>query len=238
MQHKNKTIGVLGGMGPAASANLYQEILKYAQFKYNATQDNDYPPIIIYSLPMEGFDETGIADANLVKQQLIAGVKKLEAAGCDLVIIACNTVHFFYEEIQSAIKIPIFNIIEATLQKVKVYDYKKVGLFSSESTNDLKLYQKAFAQENVEVISASAAQQKILNGVIENVMGGRQGADDVILLKDIARDFIKQGAEAIVMGCTEIPLAINQTQTDIKLFNTIKIIVESAVDYSLSGKLS
>ena len=65
-------------------------------------------------------------------------------------------------------------------------------------------------------------------------MGGNQKIEDVILLKEIARDYIRQGAEAIVMGCTEIPLAINQTHTDIKLFDTIEIIVQSAVDYSLS----
>lgn len=56
--------------------------------------------------------------------------------------------------------------------------------------------------------------------------------DDIILLKDIARDYLSQGAEAIVMGCTEIPLAINQTHTDIKLFDTIDIIVQAAVDYA------
>ena len=65
-------------------------------------------------------------------------------------------------------------------------------------------------------------------------MGGHQQKEDIILLKDIARDYLKQGAEAIVMGCTEIPLAINQTHTDVKLFDTIKIIVQCAVDYSLS----
>ena len=64
-------------------------------------------------------------------------------------------------------------------------------------------------------------------------MGGNQKIDDVIVLKDIARDYIKQGAEAIVMGCTEIPLAINQTHTDVNLFDTIEIIARSAVDFSL-----
>lgn len=64
-------------------------------------------------------------------------------------------------------------------------------------------------------------------------MGGNQKTEDIIFLKDIARDYIRQGAEAIVMGCTEIPLAINQVHTDIKLFDTIEIIVQCAVDYSL-----
>ena len=64
-------------------------------------------------------------------------------------------------------------------------------------------------------------------------MGGNQKSDDVIALKDIAREYLRQGAEAVVMGCTEIPLAINQTHTDIKLFDSIEILVHCAVDYSL-----
>jgi aspartate racemase len=128
MMPKNKTIGVLGGMGPEASSNLYGKIIKYSQQEYGAVQDFDYPPIIIYSLPLLGFDETGIVDENLVKQQLIAGVKKLESAGSDLIIIGCNTVHFYYEEMQAAVKVPIFNIIEETKKKVLAYSYKKSWL--------------------------------------------------------------------------------------------------------------
>lgn len=233
MIKKNKTIGVLGGMGPEASSNLYSKIIKYAQHAYGAVQDFDYPPIIIYSLPLLGFDETGIVDEKLVKKQLIDGVKKLESAGSDLIIIACNTVHSYYQEMQSEVKVPIFNIIEETKKRVIKFGYKKVGLFASESTNKLKLYQKRFADSNIEVISPNGEQQKILNRVIEHVMGGNQKTEDIIFLKDIARDYIRQDAEAIVMGCTEIPLAINQAHTDIKLFDTIEIIVQCAVDYSL-----
>ncbi|MCR4334156.1 MAG: amino acid racemase [Patescibacteria group bacterium] len=230
---KNKTIGVLGGMGPGASANLYMEIIKYSQQKYGAIQDIDYPPVIIYSLPLEGFDEKGIANEKLVESQLIDGVKKLESAGCDLIIIGCNTVHILFNKMQKAVKIPILNIIEVTKNKVMKFGYKKIGLFASESTSNSGLYQNNFKKDGIQVISPNKDQQKILNRVIEHVMGGNQKADDIILLKDVARDYLKQGVEAIVMGCTEIPLAINQTHTDIKLFNTIEIIVQSAVDFSL-----
>ena len=233
MIKKHKTIGVLGGMGPEASCNLYSKIIKYSQQKYGAVQDFDYPPIIIYSLPLQGFDETGVVDEKSVKRGLIEGVKRLESAECDLVIIACNTVHIYYKEMQSSIKIPIFNIVEETRKRVIESGYKKVGLFASESTNKLKLYQKNFVDSDIQVISPNEKQQKILNKVIEHVMGGNQKTEDVIALKEIARDYIKQGAEAIVMGCTEIPLAINQTQTDIKLFDTIEIIAQCAVDFSL-----
>jgi aspartate racemase len=231
---KFKTIGILGGMGPGASSTLYSKMISYTQQQYNAVQDEHYPPIIIYSLPLKGFNETGITEPECVKKQLIDGVKKLEDAGCELIIIACNTVHVFYNEMQEAVKVPIFNIVQETLKQVQKSGYKKVGIFASECTIKTNLYTQQFAKNDIHIIEPNGTQQKQLNNVIEHVMGGNQKVQDVIALKEIAREYTKQGAEAIVMGCTEIPLAINQTHTDIKLFNTIEIIVQTAVDFSLN----
>lgn len=233
---KNKTIGVLGGMGPEASVNLYAGLVKYAQKGYGAVQDNDYPPVILYSIPLEGFDETGIVDTMLVKTQLIEGVKKLESAGCDLVILGCNTVHVFYHDLQASIKIPILNIVAETKARVLRQGFKKVGLFASETTVNTKLYQENFAKSGISVFSPNKAQQKVITTVIEHVMGGRQGPSDTAALKSIASDYVKKGAEAIIVGCTEIPLAIGQEQFEVPLFDTTSIIVQAAVDFSLTGQ--
>ena len=145
-------------MGPSASADLYSRIIKYSQRQYGAVQDCDYPPIVIVSLAMTGFDETGIVDEDSVKNQLIDGVKKLELAGAAFIIIACNTVHAFYDQMQLAVKIPILNIIEETKKKVLEAGFKKVGLFSSESTNKLGLYQNSFEQSGIKVVLANRDQ--------------------------------------------------------------------------------
>ena len=189
MKYKNKTIGILGGMGPIASATLYARILSYSQQNYGAVQDSDYPPIVINSLTLDGFDETGIVNPELVKKQLIEGVVKLEKAGCHLIIIGCNTVHIFYKEMQNSVKIPILNIVEETKNEVLAHRYRTVGLFASESTLKTKLYQNIFSKSGIITITANANQQKILNLVIEHVMGGNQKVQDIIALKEIARDF-------------------------------------------------
>ncbi len=232
---KDRIIGILGGMGPEASANIYKKMIEYTQHAYNAVQDSEYPPIIIYSLPLDDFDETGITDEKSVKKQLVEGVQKLESAGCEAIVIACNTVHIFYSEMQEAVDIPILSIIDATMKKVVEDKYRKVGLFASEDTNKLNLYQKALSSVGVKVISANKEQQQMMNMVIEHVMGNNQKVEDTIVLKDIARSYLKEGAQAIILGCTEIPLAINQAQTDIKLFDTNQIIAKCAVDFSLSN---
>ena len=230
----NKTIGILGGMGPKSSAYFYDRMIKYAQKRYNAVQDYDYPPIIIYSLPLVGFNETGITNKELVKKQLIKRVKKLENAGCDLLIICCNTAHIFFDDMQMAIKIPILNMIEKTVDKVEDFGYKKVGLFASQSMINMKVYQKKFIKKGIEVIIPNKEQQNILNKIIKNVMGGNKKTESTKLLTNIIKDYIDQSAEAIILGCTEIPLIINKNN-NIKMIDPMEIITRYAVDISLGN---
>ena len=228
-----KMIGILGGMGPVASANLYYKIIKTAQKRYQAEQDTDFPPMFIYNLPLFGFDETGFVEPAFVKDQLIAGIKKLEHAGSDFIIIACNTVHYFYEDMQNAVKIPIMSIIGETEKAVKKENHKIVGLLSSESTNKLKIYQKELYKSNIKVLSVTDQQQKLLNKVILHVMSGVQGVTDKECLKTIINDLCNQGAQSIILGCTELPLAISQNDVDVKLFDSTEIIAERALEYAL-----
>ncbi|MBI3458787.1 amino acid racemase [Candidatus Azambacteria bacterium] len=231
-QNKKK-IGILGGMGPLASANIYLKIVKIAQEMYHAEQDTDFPPIFIYSLPLFGFDETGFVDPTLVKDQLITGVKKLEDAGSNFIIIACNTVHHFYQEMQNLVKIPILSIIEETAKAIKEKGYKVVGLLSSESTNELKIYQKIFNNYSIKVLSLNKHQQNLINQVIIHVMAGTQGYIDKRCIQSIIDNLCEQGAESIVLGCTELPLIFNQDDTNIPLFDSAEIIVKSALKHSL-----
>lgn len=230
-----KIIGILGGMGPGASAALYQKMIADAQNRYNAVQDADYPPLILYSLPLDGFTERGIENTAVVRRELIEGVEKLAGAGCSLIVIACNTVHCFYPEMQASVSIPILNIVEETFKRVFEDGHRKVGLMASESTIQMRLYSKYFEERGVEVIEPSVSQSKIITRVIQHVMGGHQSSADVIALKEVISCFFAQGATAIVLGCTELPLAINQTHTDIKLYDSMEMICQKAVDFSLNA---
>jgi len=228
-----KTIGILGGMGPLASANLYLKMVKASQEMYHAEQDTDFPPIFIYSLPLFGFDQTGFVDQALVRNQLLSGVKKLEEAGSDFIVIACNTVHYFYEDMQNAVKIPIVSIIEETSRVAQEEGYKTIGLLSSESTNALGIYQKDLARRGVKVLSVDKRQQELLNKVIFSVMSGIQGVEEKEILKEVMDDLCGQGAQAIILGCTEIPLAIQQSDVDVKVFDSTEIITQCALERAM-----
>lgn len=224
-----KTIGILGGMGPLATVNLYYEIIKIAQNKYHAVQDYDYPPMIIYNLPITGFDETGFKKPQLVKEQLLAGAKTLEKAGCDFIVIGCNTMYYFYHYLQSKLKISVINIVKETSKKVEEEKYQKIGILSSESTKRLKLYENELKKPGILSIQVSNYQQEKINHVVLNVMSGKHNQGDLEIIKSIIQDLCKKGAEAIIIACTELPLVISQKDISIKLFNTTEIIAETAL---------
>ena len=229
---KKKKIGVVGGIGPEASANLYLKMIHYMQNRYNAVKDSDYPPMAIENVSMEGFDETGIVDADLVRKQLIDACQNLERGGSELIIIACNTVHLFADDVVENINVPLLNIIEEAANAVHRANQKCVGLLCSESTNEYKLYSERYFG-STEVIYPTEAQQNKLNAVIEAVMAGRHGKHEIILLKEVMIDMVNKGAEGIVLGCTEIPLAINQSHTDIHVFDSLELIIRAATDFSV-----
>ncbi len=225
----NKTIGILGGMGPEASANLYYNIIKTSQCLYGSQQDSDYPAMMISNLSMRGFDESGIVDEVFVLQHLQAAVKKLEAADVDMIIIACNTVHYFYPQLQEIIDVPILNLIEETGKRVRSHRHQKVGLLSSQSTNRLGLYDKVFEQFCVEVIKPTPEEQELLNQKILAVMEGKQALQDKASIQEVIFRLKQEGAEAIVLGCTELPLIISAADTTIPVYDSCQIIIEEVL---------
>lgn len=231
-QRKMKTIGILGGMGPLASATVYTRIISGAQEQYNAQQDIDYPPIALYSLPLYGFDETGITDIDLVKSQLVDGVKILERSGSDFIVIACNTVHIFMEEMRGAVSIPIIDLPLATIKRVVAQDFTKVGLISSATTRESCLYLDHLNEEGMCVVNVTDEEQKTVNDIILHVMKGDVNSVVTESLCKIMRRLIVDGAEAIILACTELPL-VDFSQVDtVPIYDTIDIAAKESLERS------
>ncbi len=229
-----KTIGILGGMGPEASAYFYNLLIQLAHKKYGAVQDIDFPPVLIYNLPLAGFDETGITDEALVERQLIAGVQKLEKGGSDFIIIACNTVHTFYDAMQASIKIPILSIVDETVRTAQDNGYARVGILSSESTNKLNLYKDKLEGSGIATISANPEQQQALNEIILHVMAGEHKNKDAAVAAAIIDDMAAAGADAVILGCTELPLAIEALKAALPVLNANEIIIDRALATALA----
>lgn len=236
MQLLPKSIGILGGMGPLSSAQFHLRLIRHLHDHYHAVQDTDYPPIWHYSMPMEGFDETGVADGDKVQEQLTAGVRTLAAQGVAVIAIPCNSVHQFYAAMQNTVKVPILNIIEESVKRVEQAGYKRVGLLTSHSTRALGLYETALKKHGLQALGVTEDEQQQLDTVIKAVMSGKHGKADAAIVHSIATHLVEQGAECVLLGCTELPLAVANIQFSFPMFDSLQILAETTADFVMREK--
>ncbi len=224
-----KTIGILGGFGPEATIETYKKIIEYSQKWYGAKYDGDYPPIFIFNLPIadvvENFDEN-----NSVFDELAKGAKKLESVDAEFIIMPCNTLDYFVKDLRKEIKIPFLSIVDETIREVKSKGISSVGLLSTEATIKNNLYLSN--NSGIKLILPSQKEQKIVTEIIMNILSGKKNEEDKNKLKDLILSLQTKGAEAIILGCTDLPLLITQKDVNIPLFDTIDILAKVAVKKS------
>ena len=227
MQQK-KIPGIMGGMGPSATRDLYALIIQNTP----ANIDQDHLEIIIHSYPHH--DRTA---AILTKEEsplptLITSAKKLKEAGADFVAVPCNTAHFFIPDIQKRTGIPFVDMIEETSREIEGLGQKKVGLLSTSATAKTGLYQKSIScdvvipsDESIESeMEAIYGEHGIKAGVeYENSQYNKD------LLLGVIDELKEKGAEAIILGCTELPLCLTASDTDIPLINPTEILSKAII---------
>ena len=213
---KLKKIGILGGMGPEATAELYLRIIKIFQNKYNAIYDDDFPEIFIYNLPLPDVVKNSNKQ-NIIKETLIDGVKKLESFGVDFIAIPCNTVNYSISDMCKAVKIPIINIAEETKQEIKNMRITKIGLLSTEMTIKTNIYKF----NNLKIITPTK--------IIINILSGNKTNNDKKTPKKIIRRLESRGAEKVILGCTEISLFVDDCNLLVPIYDSNKILAIAAV---------
>lgn len=216
-----KKIGILGGMGPEATAQLYFKIIRILQSKYGAKKDKDFPEIVIVNLPLPDVVEE-LQDG--VKEQLICGVKKLEAAGVDFIVVPCNTVCYFIESLRRAVPIPIISLPEEVAIVVNKLKLKKVGLLGTKMTIDTRLFSNSMPE--VEIAYPTKSETKIITKIILEVLGGRKTTKSKVKTKMIIQRLKSRGAQAVILGCTELSLLIKKSKY---VMDTLEILAEATV---------
>ena len=225
-----KTIGVLGGWGLESTAVFYFEIIKQCQRLYGAKYNTHYPEIFIYNMTHPCWIES-IKNSAKIVPILLSGIKKLESAGADFIVVPCNTAHYFFEDMKRSSSVPILNIIQETLKKVKSDGYKNIGLLATATTIENKIYDKIFNEFGIDVIVPK--KQNKITKIIINILAGKKLKKDKNELKQIIKKLKYNGAEAIVLGCTDLPLLLRQEDVDIKVFDNLKIYAESTVKFAI-----
>jgi len=230
-----KIIGVLGGMGPEATSDLYYRIIKSTP----AQKDQEHVRVIIYSNPKVPDRTSAILGngPNPVPQMTMAA-EALERAGADFIIIPCNTAHYFIDSLRTRVGIPILNMIELTAERsLKDFpDVKKMGLIATDGTVKSRIYHHSFSDLGVDILTPTEMkQQDVMKAIYDHIKKGDLNGGREILLK-VAKDLVLGGAQIVICGCTEVSLVLKDEDISVPIIDPLQFLAETAIDVAL-GKI-
>jgi aspartate racemase len=229
---KDRIIGILGGMGPQATLDLYREIISLTP----ATMDQNHIRVLIYSNPKIP-DRTSaiLAGGESPLPELIESAKILEQAGAGILTVPCNAAHYFVPEIQKHIGIPILHMIEETCKTVRTNmpEVKAVGLLAATLTVKGGLYRAVFEKAGIKVLEPSEEDQKRVHAGIFQVKAKTYDAGTYNTFHSIGAGLIKAGAGVVILGCTEVPLAFDPERAGYPSLNATRVLAQAAVNWAL-----
>ena len=201
-----KVIGILGGMGPLATADLFQKITLHTV----ASCDQEHPRVCIDS-------NTNIADRTAAllhggadpRGEMIKSAQRLESIGADLLIMPCNTAHNFYDDVAASVKIPVLHMIALTRDALKEKGVKCAGLMATDGTVQTGIYQRTFDGSGIDLLVPEAEDQAAVMDIIYNGVKAGDMNHDVTAFRRTCENLIARGAEVLILGCTELPPAFD-----------------------------
>lgn len=229
-----KTLGLIGGMSWESTVPYYQHINQTVRQQLGGLHS---AKIILYSVDfaeVEQLQMTGQWDA---AGSLLANIaRKLEAAGADALVICTNTMHKVASAVQSAVRIPLLHIADPTAQAIRQAGFETVGLLGTRFTMAQDFYRRRLEdQHGLTVLTPPADDQALVHQIIYNELCLGQVLDaSRQTYQDIISDLQARGAQAIILGCTEIAMLIGPQHCDLPLFDTTALHAQSAALWALS----
>jgi aspartate racemase len=228
-----KKIGIIGGLSAESSIEYYKIIVKeYNKIKGGAAS----PLLVIDSLDLEAVTKL-VAKGKWgeIKEIIFQSARNLESAGAEVIIIATNTIHKVFYEVEEKINVPMISIIEATAESIQSMGLKKIGLLGTKYTMQSDFYQNVLLNYDIETIVPSQEDQEIVNQIIFDEL-----TYHILTPKskkrylEVINRLHEEGAEGVILGCTEIPLLIKQEDSPIPVFDTTTIHAIAALKFALN----
>ncbi|MCM2459423.1 amino acid racemase [Pseudomonas sp. CG7] len=225
----NKIVGVIGGMGPEATVDLMGKVISLTPAK----DDSDHIRMLVDCNPQIPsrikalVEKTGDSPA----ATMINMAKSLEAFGADFLVIPCNTAHYYHAEVAGAIDIPVLNMLEVTVEHIleKHTSAQKVGVLASTAVIQLKLYEKILVRHAVEVLAPAPAEQKKIMDSIRQIKAGVKTSLVLKPLMDAISFYEAQGADCIVIACTEISVVAADLKSNVSLYDASYLLATKIV---------
>lgn len=221
-----KTIGILGGMGPAATADLYSKIIACT----DAESDQEHLHIIIDSnTAIPDRTEALVHGGESPVGELTKSARLLERAGAGLIVMPCNTAHGFYDAVCAAVEVPVLHMIKLTARELKLRGIKCAGLLATDGTIRSGIYADAFADSGIELITPSPeGQAAVMELTYGGVKAGRRDID-TSAFRRASCELLDSGAQTLILGCTELPPAFEIYGLDYPCIDPTLVLARAAV---------
>ena len=227
----HKRIGILGGMSPESTVAYYEYITRTYTERFG---DYGYPEVLIYSVSFQPYVDWPNQDRwDLVAQGLSEAAQRLAAAGADVLLIATNTMHLVFDEVQASVDLPMLSLLDATGQAILARGLHTVGLLGTRFTMEKTFYQDALTRQGITVLVPDADDRATMNRIIyDELVAGQIRDESRAGTVAIIRKLVARGAQGVILGCTEIPLLVSEADAGIPLFDTTTIHAEAALNYA------
>jgi aspartate racemase len=228
-----KSVGIVGGLGPETTAEFYLEVIFECQ-KRNTEQR---PLVAISSVPLPFEIERDLIATNTGKERyipfLVSEAKRLEASGVDFLVMPCNSLHVFIDELRDAVSIPVLSIVEETVNYLKSNDFHTVGLISTSATIANNVYESKFTENKIGYITPNDLQRAKMDKIIQRLIMGQHLNKDRELMLEIVKELATQKVDCVALACTDLQLLIPSID-GVVIFDTMKVLAKGTVDTILS----
>ncbi len=224
----HKKIGIIGGLSPESTVSYYLHITRTYVEKFG---DDSYPEIIIYSVNLEDYHRWRSENRwDLIIEDMADIANKLQVAGADFGLIATNTMHKVFAQVQQKTTLPLLNLIDVTAGEARRKNIQTIGLIGTKYTMSEDFYRVGLKDNNLSVLVPCAEDQEIIHKIIvEELVRGKILPQSKSAYLKIIKKLQQQGAEGVILGCTEIPLLIKQHDCDIPVIDTATIHAQAAL---------
>ncbi|MGR5061544.1 aspartate/glutamate racemase family protein [Photobacterium sp. DNB22_13_2] len=226
----SRKLGILGGMGPLATVEFMQKIIAQTP----ASSDQQHIPMLVSNNPQIP-DRTAflISNGDDPYPALKHGMEQLEQAGAECIVMPCNTAHYWYPRLSNSSRVHMISILDSVVTEAQQRGYRKVGILATTATMTTRMYQTKLAQKQIAAIAPDQDQQQAVMAGIYAVKAGdvEQGHR---LMKPIFDTLLAQGADAVILGCTEIPVALAETvfHQPEQCLDSLNILAKACIDWA------
>ena len=226
MKLKDITLGILAGMGPRSTAPFVDMLVTECQRRYGAKYDEEFPRMMIYSLPVP-FRADGPFDARGLRATVCEGLRRLAATGVGFIAMPCNTVHIFHAELAQCVRVPLLNMIDETLGAVPP-SARRVALLATRMTSEAGLYQSGVERAGLGLVSPEGWQRRVDELIVTIKTSpdhaAAQGAWD-----GLVADAGAAGADTVLLGCTDINAVDARVPEGVTLLDATECLARAVV---------